>query len=243
VKNLFDEIMQNRHPARAASSSPLRPSSGGKVMLACISLLLAALLASTGCSTKIKREWKDDAFQPGRIRNILVIAAARSDTVRRFGESELVKQLRKRGVSAVESFTVLPDAGIDDARFREAIVAKIKEGGIDAILIARSLGSRTDVESSQATVIYTAPYASYNTWYSYYAFAPDWGYPSSTPSSMTGISYERNYITMESSLYDAKSEKLVWQLQSETQAGGLPEEEIKPYAELVIRKLLGSRLF
>ena len=242
MKNSFYNGRQNRHPAPDAEALHRHTSSSGATSQF-ISLLLAAILATAGCTTKIKSEWKDETFQPGKIRNVLVIAAARADAVRRFGESELVKDLRSRGVNAVESFTVLPDAGIDDARFREAVVVKIREGGIDAVLIVRSLGSRTETESSQATIIYTAPYASYDAWYSYYAFAPDWVYPSLSPSSATGITYDRDYITMEASLYDAHSEKLVWQLRSETLVAGLPEEQIKPYAGLVVRKLFGARLF
>jgi hypothetical protein len=238
MNNSSDNTRQHRHSSRDAGRTG---RATGLVRFAVV--LLLAILATAGCTTKIKREWKDESFQPGKIRNILVIAAARSYPVRQFGESELVKQLRSRGVSAVESFTVLPDAGIDDARFREAVVAKIKEGGIDAVLIARSLGSRTETESSQATIVYTAPYASYDAWYSYYAFAPDWGYPSMSPSSATGITYDRDYITMEASLYDAHSEKLVWQLRSETEVVSLPEEEIRPYAALVVRKLFGAHLF
>jgi len=209
-----------------------------------MSLLLAAFLALAGCTTKIKSEWKDEAYKPGRFRNVLVIAAARSDTVRRFGESELVKQIQRRGIKAVESITLIPEGGIDAPGFREGIIAKIQEQGIDAVLIARSLGATTKTESSQATYVYTAPYATYDAWFSYYsAYDFPWTYPSASPSSVTGITYDRTYVTMEASLYDAGTGTLVWSMRSETQVTGLPEEEIKPYAGLVVRRLFGARLF
>jgi hypothetical protein len=246
MTNSYEKNKRDRHffPAGAEAFS-LNLSSDRNALAGFLSVLLALWLASAGCATKVKSEWKDETFQPGQLRNVLVIAAARSDTIRRFGESEFVKQLQRRGIKAVESITLIPEGGIDAPGFRENIIAKIKEQGIDAVLIARSLGSTTKTESSQATYMYTAPYATYDAWYSYYSIGPDfpWAYPSASPSSATGISYDRTYVTMETSLYDARTEKLVWSLRTDTQVVGLPEEEIKPYVDFVVRKLLGARLF
>ncbi len=203
-------------------------------------LLLTVVLYSAGCSsTKITGIWRDEAYQAGRIRNVLVITAAHTATVRRYCESEFAKLLRRHGLKAVESFTMLPDDGMNDTRGRDAVIAMIKEQGIDAVLMTRSIGTRTATQTIPGINIYVAPFGSYGAWSSYYGAA--YTFPASPPSE-PGVTHERTYLVMETVLFDARTEQPVWSARSETLVSRDPEQEIRPYINLVCDKLFSARL-
>ncbi len=237
MKNLFN----NRAGQTAASRAFMRGASipGAGVRLAF--LLLVLTTASSGCSsTKIMEVWKDDAFQGGRFRKVLVITAANTATVRRSCESEFVRLLRNHGINAVESFSLLPDESMNDSSFRDSVVATIQEQGIDAVLMTRSIGTRTSAQSIPGITVSVAPFSSYGAWTSYYGAS--YTFPASPPS-VQGVTYERTYIIMETSLFDVKTGKPVWSARSETFISRVPEEEVKPYIHLVAKKMFSSHLF
>jgi hypothetical protein len=207
-------------------------------------LALAFLIVLSGCAaTKIKEVFQDDAYQ-GHPKNVLVVAVASNITVRRTIESGFAKQLKNRGAGATESFRVLPEGTeLSGDAGRDAIVAIIKERGIDAVLLTRVTGRRSDVRDIPGMTITTGfgyPYGSYGAWGGYSAVVY-----SSGPTSPTtqGYSHETKFLDIETHLFDTAAEKLIWAARTETRLSGTPQEEIKPYIDIITRELFQTNLF
>jgi|PlaIllAssembly_1097288.scaffolds.fasta_scaffold16940_3 hypothetical protein len=216
-------------------------SSSSSRALSCAALLLLALLpALSGCaSTKVREVWRDEAYG-GHPKSVLVVAVMKNLTVQRQFESEFAKRLKERGIKAVESFRVLPDGvALEGDAGREAVVAAIKEQGIDAVLLTRVTGRRTQKEEIPGMTItagYGYPYAGAGAWGGYAGVGYTFGGPSKPTTQ--GYSHETMFLDIETHLFDAKAEKLIWGARSETRVAGPPQEQIVPYVENVCRILL-----
>jgi hypothetical protein len=198
-----------------------------------------------GCAaTQIKEIWRDEAYQ-GRPKSVFVTAVVKNATVQRMLESGFAKQLKEHGINAVESFRVLPEGlSLEGDAGRDAVVAAIREQGIETVLITRVTGrwSKTsEIPGMTITKGYGYPYGSYGAWGSYVGAA----YTISGPSAPTtkGYSHETQFLSVETHLFDAHSEKLIWAARSETRVTGPLQEEIKPYVDTVARELLHAKLF
>jgi len=218
----------------------MKSSSSSRVLSCAVLLLLAMLPALSGCaSTKVREVWRDEAFQ-GHPKSVLVVAVMKNLTVQRQFESEFAKRFKERGISAVESFRVLPDGVVlEGDAGREAIVAAIKSQGIDAVLLTRVTGRRTKSEEIPGMTItagYGYPYAGAGAWGGYAGVGYTFGGPSKPTTQ--GYSHETVFLDIETHLFDAKAEKLIWGARSETRVAGPPQEQIVPYVENVCRILL-----
>jgi hypothetical protein len=207
--------------------------------------LVLYFLIVTGCAaTQVKQIWKDEAFQGGRLDNVLVIGVLKNNTARRAFESEFVKYFRYRGIIAVESFRVLSTDALEGDEARDAIVQKIKELGINAVLLTRVAGSRTAEETIPGMTItagYGLPYGSYGAWGAYAGVA--YSFPGPTQPTTQGYSHVDKFLVIETQLFDVKTEKLIWAARSETRISDSPQEEIKPYISIIAERLFRDKLF
>lgn len=216
-------------------------SSSGRPVLPCAALLVPALLTMlSGCaSTKVREVWKDDAFQ-GRPKSVLVVAVMRNATVQRQFESEFAKRLKASGINAVESFRILPDGvPLEGDAGRDAVIAAIKAQGIDAVLLTRVTGRRTrkdEIPGMTITAGYGYPYGMPGAWGPYVGASYAFGQPSKPTTQ--DYSHETVFLDVETHLFDAKAEKLIWAARSETRVTGPPQEQIGPYVDNVCRILL-----
>jgi hypothetical protein len=206
-------------------------------------LLLALLSSLAGCSTMQVREvWRDEAYQ-GRPKSVLVIAVMKNATVRRMFENEFAKRLKGRGVNAVESFRLLPeDASLEGDKGRDAVVAIINQQGLDAVLLTRITGIRSDVRDIPGMTITTGygyPYGSYGAWGGYTAVVGS--FPDGAGPTTQGYSHESKFLDIETHLFDTGTEKLIWASLSELRITGPPQEEIEPYVNKVSAILLHEK--
>jgi hypothetical protein len=223
-------------------------SSYARWVLSCaVTLLPVVLLALSGCaSTKVKEVWRDDAYH-GHPKSVLVIAVMKDATVQRMFESGFAKRLKEHGAKAVESFRVLPEGTkLEGDAGRDAVVAAIKEQGFDAVLLTRVTGRRSDVRDIPGMTItagFGYPYGSYGAWGSYAgASIPIYSSEPMAPTTQ-GYSHETKFLDVESHLFDAKTEKLIWGARTETRVTGPAQEEIIPYIDLVTRELFHAHIF
>lgn len=104
-----------------------------RVAGAAMALLACGLLA--GCIyTQMQSSLKEPGYSGPAFRQVLVIGMARRGDIRRIYEDAFVTQLAARGVQAVPSYTVLPDAQLTD---KEAIGQAVARFGADAVLVTR----------------------------------------------------------------------------------------------------------
>ncbi len=195
-----------------------------------LSCLMAIALLLTACaSTQLHAVWRDPAYQ-ARPAKIMVVGVAKNPINRRLFEDEFVLQLKARGTEAIASYTVLSDKLQSD---HEAIAAKVKELGADTILITRLVSKKIVQTYIPGTRYYPPPH--YGSWPNYYGY----GYRyMQTP----GYIVEDEYAVMETNLYEAKDDKLVWAASSETGILDSNQNLIQGYVEIMVKNMIGLGL-
>jgi hypothetical protein len=146
--------------------------------------------------------WKYENYQGGPFKKAFVLVAVQDPVFKRLCEDEFVKQLTAHGTGSTASYTVYLTHFKSD---KESITSKIKAVEADAVLITRLI--KVDNESYVPEEKYDIPDWYYD-WYSYY---------SSGFGLNQGPSYkDENFsIIMETNMYDAKNEKLIWVARSD----------------------------
>jgi hypothetical protein len=190
---------------------------------------LAAIFLAACSTTQIKSVWKDPSYV-GRPQRVMVIAVAKEPINRRIAEDEFVLQLKIKGIDAIASYATLPDSSQDD---QSAIAKMVEELGVDTVLISRLVSKRNVHVYYPPTISHWPHY--YGTWPDYYRY----GYESmNTPGYLT--KYE--YALMETNLYDARSENLIWAATTETGIDNLNQKLIKPYIATIIKIMVAHGL-
>ena len=107
-------------------------------------LFLAAVLLMTGCAaTKVQQVWTDEASPGGRLNSVFIIVPVNQPSTRRMFETEFARYFKYRGNKAVESFREIELGTFYDKGSRDAVLAKLREQGIDAVLLTRVVDHRT----------------------------------------------------------------------------------------------------
>lgn len=153
-----------------------------------VKLLLCCLIATllTGCSTlKVVETWHKPAAQTHT--KIMILGIGSDETKRKLFENIIVDELRRRMVTAVASHTILPDLDKTD---RGGVVAAVHAAGCDAVLTTRVLAKGDGIVSQQQSS----------------GDAPGYVYGAS-PLTTYGSFLK---ATLQASLYDAKTEEVVW---------------------------------
>jgi len=191
--------------------------------------MLITMLVTACATTKLTSAWKDPSYQ-GQPRKIMVIGVAKKPVNKRILEDEFVRQLKARGTNAVASYTVMPDAKEGD---HAVIAAKMKEQGADAVLISRLASKKTVHTYVPGSVSYPPSY--YGNWRDYYGYGSQAVY---TP----GYTAEDEYALMETNLYDAGNDKLIWSASSETEIRGSDQNQIISYIGVMVNSMADKKL-
>jgi hypothetical protein len=201
-----------------------------------ILLLPAVSLVVSGCaSTQVKQVWQDESYPPGKLKNVLVLAAAGNPTVQREIESQFAKRFRERGIKVTEGFRVLPVDQLPAHDARGVVVAKMRELGVDSLLLIQRDSGRNEKEYIPGMTIQTG--------FGYYGGAAVIASSAPTAPSTQGYSHTREFFGMRTLLFDTGTEKVVFFMRTETRVDGPLQEQIKPYVSLVSRKLFSEKLF
>lgn len=192
-------------------------------------LLLIVILLSACGTTQLKASWKDPAYQ-ARPHRIMVIGVAKNPLNRRIFEDEFVRQLNAHGAHGIASYTVLADRQQDN---QKAIAGKVAELDADAVLVTRLVSQKTVQVYVPGTPYLPPPY--YATWQDYYGY----GYQNLyTP----GYVAEDEYAVIETNLYEAKHNKLVWATSSETVLGDSDQKLIRSYIATMVSSMVAQGL-
>jgi len=191
--------------------------------------IIMTLLISACATTNLISVWKDPLFQ-SQPRKFLIIGVAKKTANKRIFEDEFVRQLKARGVNAVASYTVMPDMKQGD---HEVIAAIMKEYAADAVIISR-LVSKKSVLSYVPGSFHVVP-STYGNWRDYYAYGSQVMY---TP----GYTAEEDFALMETNLYDAGNDKLIWSVESETEILGSDQSQIKSFIGVMVHSMAEQKL-
>lgn len=186
-----------------------------------IALGVVPLLLMSCATTQIKSVWKDPDYF-GRPQKIMVVAVAKEPINRRIFEDEFVLQLKARGTDAIASYTVLSDKNQDD---QESIAKMVVKQGADSLLISRLVSKRSVRVYYPATVTHRPYY--YGKWPEYYMMGYD-------TMNSPGYTTKYEYALMETNLYDAANDNLLWAATTETGANNFSQALIKPYIASIL---------
>lgn len=192
--------------------------------------LLLVILTAACAPTKTLEVWQDEAYtQP--VKKVLIIALAQQEIIRKQFENVLANQLAKHGVEAIPSHKVLPPS--KEKPEREVIVAKVRELGIESVLVSRSI-SQKEITNHQQGGIILGGVAVYDGnsggWYGYsYGYGFD-------------REYDTDYFTVATRLFDVESEKPVWSYLSQTKVTGSRQGAVNLFVPTIVQQLKESQL-
>ncbi|WP_114240841.1 hypothetical protein [Dyella sp. C9] len=156
-----------------------------RLLLITFSLVLAA------CATNVSitNQWRDTAWPGPPATHVVVVGISRSDTMRHVFEDTFAQQLQAAGVQASASYTQIPAGSSGGVQLRDLV----KNSGAQAVLVTR-------VQRVEQKVNVTSSGPMYGGFWGWYGGA--WA---STPDVT-----QYDVVTLETSVWDARSEKLVW---------------------------------
>lgn len=186
-----------------------------------IALGLAAVALAACQTTSIKSAWFDPGYTGGPMKKIVVVGVGGNVVNRRVFEDVFAQKLRAAGVEGIPGYTVIQD----DARAAEApFAAAVEKTGAQGALMVRLLGVDTK------TQVHTTMIAGGFGWGPHGGmYGPGW-YP------VTEVN-QYDIATVEASLYDVRTRRLVWAATTETLNPTSVERETPGYADLVIGQL------
>ena len=195
-------------------------------------ILLVLTLKACAPATIITGSWKSptNTSASKSYENILV-AVLNNHTVEKAAlENDLVGELGRYSIKVTKSIDLFPPEVSNSDSDRVAIINKVHSKDIDAILMVSLLSKQTDSRYVQRRYPYNpGRYTYYNDFWGYYSYRYPYAY---SPGYYT----EKSYY-METNLYDAKTEKLIWSAQTETYDVDNLTAFSKDYSKAIVNKL------
>lgn len=198
-------------------------------------LILSGFTMIACSGPEMTGSWTDSEFK-GPIKKIYIVGIGKSEMNRRVFEDAFSNQLFKMGVSTEASYR---DITTSQEVSKEILARKMIEKGCDAVLLTRLIGQRTATVVTGGGYV-SGPYyggyggyarpAHYNSWGGYY------GHPYSFAYEPT-VTTEYVILTVESVMYDLKTEQLIWSAQMETVVEGGLDKMVKNYVTAASKDL------
>lgn len=189
--------------------------------------LAIAAVVMVGCaSVRTTETWVDKDYTGGSKKMLVLIGLSTNETHRRIYEDKQALALTKAGVASIKSYKVVPDI---KKLNKDSLLAGLKGQTFDGLLMVKVV----NVEDVQRYV----PGTTYNhvaAWDGYhrgYAFVHDPGY----------ITYDRE-VFLETTLYDAKSQQIIWKLHSEAVNPSGVAKEVDKLSDITVKGLLKAEL-
>ena len=205
-------------------------------------LMLIALMVAACSSTTMSGSWSDPAFTK-KVKNVYIIGISKDETRRRIFEDTFGRQLTSQGIKTFSSYRDLPNNQEAD---REAIAQRMTEVGCDSVIITQLINTRKETVTSPGRVsgYSSGPYyggrrgggyygggGRYNNWGSYYGRRTDIVYEPPTSTEFV-------IATVESVMYDLKSEEMIWSGQLETVIEGSFDKMVQDFVNTVSKDLI-----
>lgn len=153
--------------------------------------VMLTLVISACATTSVSNQWKDPSWVGPPASSVVVVGIARSDATRRVFEDTFARELQAAGVRAEVSYTQIQPGEANTMKLSDFV----KSSNADVVLATRVQSVQQKVNVSPG---YTA--VGYRGFYGWYGSA--WS------AAPTVTQYE--VVTLETTVWDPKSEKLIW---------------------------------
>ncbi|MBK1438479.1 hypothetical protein JHJ32_00640 [Parapedobacter sp. ISTM3] len=202
-------------------------------------LILCVLISACSTSTRITGSWKDPAVDvsTGESKSVLITALSRNIEVRTKLENALAAKAAELNIKAVKSSDIFTPDFFHQIPARDELFAKIQETGVDAILTVSLIDTEANTRYVRGTARY-APFPMYNWYGGFYTYFNYW-HP---------IMYDPGYYVtdktyfLETNLYNAATDRLVWSAQSETVNPASIDAFAKEYPEVLLERMIKDGL-
>lgn len=201
-----------------------------------ILVITITALCFAGCSpsTQITGSWKNtDSQLSGSLNTILVTALTGRTTARQAVENDIAAALEKKGYKTIKSMDVMPPTFTSsETPNREELLSKIDDTGADAILTVALIDEETETRYVPGSVSY-APFPRFGYYGTFWGYYNTW-YPTLYDP---GYYEEDKVYFIETNLYDAETEQLLWSAQSETYNPKSLPDFADEFADVVVTRL------
>ena len=180
-------------------------------------LAAAALVSACSTPTTLSDVWRDPSYSAPPMKKILVFGAMKSETNRRTLEDAFASSLAGHNVQAMPAYRALQGQPTRDAA-RQYMQAQ----GFDGALVVKYQGTQTRT-TLQPTADFGYYYDGLWGWGSYYVETDQ-------------------LVKAETSLWDARTGKLVWSAVSETENPSSSSDAINSFVAKLTTSLTDARL-
>lgn len=175
----------------------------------------------------IDSEELNQEFAGKKYSNLLIIGVYQDRTFRVSGETSLAEEFKSRGVNAAASFDSIPDSR---AIHSDEIASIVTAGDFDAVLTIATLdpGYEYDAGDYMATrgMVYMLG-----------------GQPGAGTDLGAMIAWAGSgTFTLHVGLWDAETQKPVWQVTTDSESSGSESGDLQTLAEFVVTTLRGKGL-
>lgn len=202
-----------------------------RINLIICALMAAVLMSACGSSTQIVGSWKKAEGTSLSYRKVLVAALTNNMAAKQKVESELAALFSSRGFEVTKSLDIFPpDVESKNNKDKAAFLKKISDYDTDLIVTNAVIDKKT-----QENFI-GRPYSPWM-WGGNF-----WGYY----QGYYGRFYDPGYYTLdriyylETNVFDAKTDQLIWSAQSKTYNPSNLNSFIEGYAKVIAQKLISD---
>jgi len=197
-------------------------------------LVLAACLVAACSQTKMLKTWKAPDFQRGSLHKMLVVGVFKATGMREVIEGQFVEQLQQERIEAAASNAFLGE----DELSRDAVVQKVRERGFDGVVLARIIDREMYEKyypANQQTMDVSVGY--YDDWYKEFV-------ESTVQRDAIGYTVaSRIDAWVETRVFDAATQKLVWSGVSETKIDGQDLAQIQDAVGKILKSMRSGGVF
>jgi hypothetical protein len=204
-------------------------------------LALSAMLVTCGSSVKVVHSWRNAEIDVTQkvYRYIFIAALTDNFAAKQTIEADLAAAVERRGYTVIKSSEAFPlPASGSKPPDKETMMQRVKETKADGIFTVALLKKETESRYVPGSANY-APYPRFTYYGSFGGY-----YNNAYGSWYTNPGYYSNDKTyyLESNLFDAETEKIVWSAQSETYNPSGLSSFSKQYTDAMIKQLEKDKL-
>ncbi len=203
-----------------------------------IFLSVASFLLSSCANTKISQSWVEPSNTKS-YNDLLIIGIAESEQNRRAYESYFIEELKSRKIEAEASYKLIKsDQTID----RDTVAKAIEGLDIDGVIVTHLVA--VDEETVYRNTGYGGGYGGYGGYYGAGHYGGMYSYYPQVNSYVNNPGYYTTHetYTLETNLYDVKTEELVWSARSRSFSPESVDEVIVDVTKLLIKDLEDKNL-
>jgi len=204
-----------------------------------IAWALGLLIAACGTSTRITGSWKDPNIKAstGHSKSVLIAALTRNIEVRSKLETSIAEKASELLINAVKSSDVFTPDFFHDIPPREELLSRIRDTGVDAILTVSLIDKESNTRYVRGSARY-APFPAYPWYGGFYTYLNYWHPYMYDPGYYVT---DKTYF-LETNLYSAETEQLIWSAQSETVNPASIDAFAREYPEVLMQQMVKDGL-